>query len=104
MKLSSAPLAAVFGLLLASQPITSPAAAVQGWLSWRGPNQNGTSAEKGLPDKIDVKEALWTADFPGASTPVIANGRLYIMGYLGDGPELQEGVGVVWLELGSGRK
>ena len=94
-------MAAVFGLLLAGQPIsTSHAAAVRGWLSWRGPNQNGTSAEKGLPDKINAKEALWTADFPGASTPVIANGKLYIMGYLGDGPELQEGVACFDAETG----
>jgi outer membrane protein assembly factor BamB len=100
MKLSSAPLAAVFGLLLAGQPISTSHAAVRGWLSWRGPNQNGTSTEKGLPDRIDVKEALWTADFPGASTPVIANGRLYIMGYLGDGPELQEGVACFDAETG----
>ncbi len=24
--------------------------------------------------------------------PVIANGKLYIMGYLGEGPDLQEGI------------
>src|SRR5690348_3987608 len=63
-------------------------AAVQGWLSWRGPQQNGMSIERGLPDKIPNKEAaLWVADFPGQSTPVIANGKLYIMGYLGDGAD-----------------
>jgi outer membrane protein assembly factor BamB len=65
---------------------------VHGWLNWRGPQQNGTSLEKNLPDKIDVKGALWRADFPGCSTPVIANGKLYIMGYLGDGADLQEGI------------
>jgi outer membrane protein assembly factor BamB len=63
-----------------------------GWLSWRGPHQTGLSLEKGLPDKIDAKDALWVADFPGQSTSVIANGKLYIMGYLGEGPDLQEGV------------
>src|SRR3954447_4902381 len=68
------------------------AAAVQGWLNWRGPDQNGTSREKGLPEKIDPQHPLWVADLPGQSTPVIANGKLYIMGYLGDGPDLQEGV------------
>lgn len=66
---------------------------VQGWLSWRGPNQNGTSPETGLPDKIEAKDALWTADFPGQSAPVIANGKLYINGYDGgDGPDLQEAI------------
>jgi outer membrane protein assembly factor BamB len=76
------------------------AGAVRGWLSWRGPSQNGTSAETGLPDKVDANTPLWTADFPGASTPVIANGKLYIMGYLGDGPDLQEGVACFDAETG----
>ncbi len=74
---------------------TFPAeAAVQGWLSWRGPDQNGCSQETGLPDRVVLNGSnhLWTADAPGKSTPVIANGRLYVMGYLGEGPDLQEGV------------
>src|SRR6185503_4710784 len=66
------------------------AAPVQGWLAWRGPNQTGHSLEKGLPDKINGAQPLWTADYPGQSTPVIANGKVYIMGYYGDGPDLQE--------------
>ena len=37
-------------------------AAVTGWLNWRGPLQNSVSLEKGLPQKIDGKVALWTAD------------------------------------------
>lgn len=78
----------------------STQAAVEGWLSWRGPNQNGFSAEKGLPDTIDVDKPLWTQDFPGQSTPVIANGNLYIMGYLGDGADLQEGVSCFDAETG----
>jgi outer membrane protein assembly factor BamB len=63
-----------------------------GWLNWRGPNQNGTSAEKNLPDTLDAAKPLWTADFPGMSTAVAANGKIYIMGYLGTGPDLSEGV------------
>ena len=85
-------------LHLAFPPETT--AAVRGWLNWRGPQQNGTSQEKGLPDKLAVKEALWTADFPGGSTPVIANGKLYIIGYLGEGPELQESVSCFDAESG----
>jgi len=68
------------------------AAPVQGWLNWRGPTQDSVSAEKGLPDRIQANNSLWTSDFPGQSAPVIAGGRLYINGYLGDGPELQEAV------------
>ena len=73
---------------------------VQGWLDWRGPLQTGVSLEKGLPEKVDAKTALWTADFPGQSAPVIANGKLYIMGFQGDGPDLQEGVACFDAETG----
>src|SRR5256885_3623152 len=81
-------------LLLVSQFLGAPPtrAAARGWLSWRGPLQNGTSLEKNLPDKVEVKAALWVAEFPGQSTPVVADGKVYIMGYLGDGQDLQEGV------------
>src|ERR1700733_13986530 len=86
-------------LLLAALPLhaakkekAETGGASSGWYDWRGPFQTGVSLEKGLPDKIDVKKPLWTADFPGQSAPVIANGKLYIMGYLGEGPDLQEGV------------
>src|SRR5580700_9572925 len=78
------------GVLLAGQ--TPLRAAVTGWLDWRGPQQNGTSLETGLPDSADAAHPLWIADIPGQSTPVIADGKLYIMGYLGEGPDLQEGV------------
>jgi hypothetical protein len=43
-----------------------------------------------LPQKLDAKAPLWSVDFPGQSTPVIAGGRLYINGYQGDGQDLQE--------------
>jgi outer membrane protein assembly factor BamB len=68
------------------------AAPVTGWLDWRGPQQDGTSRETGLPDSIDVAHPLWVKDFPGQSTPVIAGGNLYIIGYTGEGETLQEGV------------
>src|SRR5437899_312070 len=76
------------------------AAPVHGWLSWRGPNQNGTSLEKNLPDRIDANKPLWTADLPGQSTPVIANGHLYILGYVGEGPDLQEVIACLDAETG----
>jgi outer membrane protein assembly factor BamB len=92
--------------LLLLQPLAfslqpSSASAAVNWYSWRGPNQTGFSSERGLPDKIPNKEAaLWVADFPGQSTPVIANGKLYIMGYLGEGPDMQEGVACFDAETG----
>ena len=78
----------------AAAPVSS------GWLNWRGPNQNGTSAEKNLPDAVDATKALWTADFAGMSTPVAANGRIYIMGYVGEGPDLSEGIACFDAETG----
>ncbi|MEW6305681.1 MAG: PQQ-binding-like beta-propeller repeat protein [Verrucomicrobiota bacterium] len=79
---------------------TSADAAVKGWLAWRGPAQNGTSTEKGLPDKLDPAKPLWAKDFSGASTPVIANGKLYIMGYAGEGTDLQEFIACFDAETG----
>lgn len=64
--------------------------AATGWLTWRGPLGTSVSSEKGLPAKVDAKSPLWSVDFPGQSTPVIAEGKLYINGYQGDGPDLQE--------------
>jgi outer membrane protein assembly factor BamB len=76
------------------------AAPVKGWLQWRGPDQNSTSRETGLPDKIVATETLWTAQFPGQSSAVIANGKLYINGYLGEGADLQEAISCFDAETG----
>jgi len=65
-----------------------------GWLNWRGPHQNGTSDETGLPADLEVegakKNLLWTRDIAGRGHAVVANGRVYCWGYRGDGPDLQE--------------
>ncbi len=69
--------------------------AVSGWLNWRGPHQNGTSDETNLPETWAVggENNLWTRDIPGQSAPVIANGKLYIMGMKGENDaNLQEGI------------
>jgi outer membrane protein assembly factor BamB len=71
-----------------------------GWFSWRGPEQTGVSRETGLPDKVSAQDALWVADYPGQSAPVVAKGKVYAMGYLGQGPDLQEGVACFDAETG----
>ncbi len=76
------------------------AESAKGWLSWRGPEQSGVSRETGLPEKISAQDALWVADFPGQSAPVVANGKLYQMGYQGQGADLQEGVACFDAETG----
>lgn len=86
----------LLGLSLLADPAggseDSGPAGARGWLHWRGPQQNGTSLEKGLPDRWELGGAndLWSIDLPGRGTPVIADGRLYSWGYRGEGPDLQE--------------
>lgn len=86
-------LLAALGLFVLALPMTESAQArVTGWLDWRGPQQNGTSLEKGLPDTWALGGAnhLWQLDIGGGGTPVIANGKVYALGYQGQGPDLQE--------------
>lgn len=92
----------VWPTLLLAACLHRPAdAAVEGWLSWRGPEQSGTSRETGLPGNLSsANDALWSAEWGGQSTPVIAAGRLYVMGYKDDGPDLQEGVACFDAESG----
>ncbi len=110
MKLRLAPsvalaIACALSISLAAKKDTPPAKAdatkVAGWLAWRGPDQNGTSQETGLPEQVDAKKPLWVVDFPGQSTPVIANGKLYINGYVGEGKDLREGVSCFDAETGN---
>ena len=60
------------------------------WLSWRGPQQDGSSTETGLPDALRVADVAWTYDIAGRGTPVIDGDRLYGMGYRGAGKDLEE--------------
>ena len=62
-----------------------------GFYNWRGPDQNGTSKETGLPAKWDLqKDTLWTLDIKGRGCPVVAGDRVYSLGYVGDKEELRE--------------
>ena len=76
------------------------AAPVDGWLHMRGPLQSGLSFETNLPDSIQAEDALWTVDLPGRSAPTISNGKLFIVGHLGEGADLQEGVFCLDAETG----
>ena len=77
------------------QPNTNVA---EGWLHWRGPDQNGTSHERDLPDRwvVDQENHHWSFDLHGKGTPVIARhsdadgDRVYAWGYRGDGSDLVE--------------
>ena len=56
------------------------------WMRFRGPNGTGVSTDRGLPTVIDRdKGVLWSAKLPkGSSSPVIAQGRVYLTAYEGD--------------------
>ena len=77
-----------FTLLLAACQSDSSGTKVEGFLNWRGPDQNGTSPETGLPDKWE--DTLWSLDIKGRGCPVIANGRVYSFGYVGEKEKLRE--------------
>ncbi len=78
--------------LLAAALTLAPGEDLRGWLSWRGPQQNGTSAETGLPDAItlDGTKPVWTFAMRGRGTPVVAGGRVFSFCYEGEGSDLQE--------------
>src|ERR1039457_1163822 len=84
--LPSAAILWLMGCILAGfGSLAGAVGAPRGWLSWRGPEQSGYSRETGLPNSVSASNTLWMADFPGQSAPVIANGKLYAMGYAGQG-------------------
>jgi outer membrane protein assembly factor BamB len=62
--------------LLALTSITNAA----DWPNWRGPNHDGSTAEKGLPSKITPGDALWKVTMPGpaASTPVVSGDKVFV--------------------------
>ena len=58
------------------------------WPSWRGPAQNGVSEETGL---VKSWSPIWHAEFTSRSTPIVLDGRVFVIGRRGEGIS-QEGV------------
>src|SRR5439155_4908453 len=85
------PLTIVACVALVSSALAAPAA---DWWHWRGPSQNGVSPETGLPDKWspDGENLIWKAPYGCRSTPLVLNGRVYFINYLGEGETIQERV------------
>src|SRR5688572_25098173 len=53
----------------------------ENWPHWRGPNFNGSSGEKSLPDNFSKTENVkWVAEMPGpaAATPIIWGDLIFI--------------------------
>jgi outer membrane protein assembly factor BamB len=66
------------------------------WSFWRGPEQDGVSRERDLPEKWSlsskVKEnnLVFASNYGSITTPIVQDGQVYLIGKTGDGPTLQE--------------
>jgi outer membrane protein assembly factor BamB len=62
------------------------------WPEWRGPWRDGTSREKGLPEKwsLSGENLAWKAPYGARSAPVVYGNRLYLQNGAGEGETLQE--------------
>jgi len=84
----------VFFLILIFTSANLKQTLAQDWPNWRGPGQNGVSTATGLIStwSLNGENLIWQADFIGRSTPVIMNGRVYVIGRAGEGLRRQEQV------------
>jgi outer membrane protein assembly factor BamB len=73
---------------------TAGAASGSDWVEWRGPTRDGTSREKGLPEKWSPKgeNLVWKQPFGGRSAPIVMGNRVFIFNSAGEGETMQERV------------
>jgi outer membrane protein assembly factor BamB len=83
----------IAGLLLV-WPAAARVAGADDWPDWRGPNRDGTSAERGLPASWSPRgEGLaWRAPYGSRSAPVVFGDRLYLLTASGEGATRRERV------------
>jgi outer membrane protein assembly factor BamB len=68
------------------------------WHQWRGPFQNGFSPDRNLPERWSPDQhepgsnLAWKAPFGGRTTPIVMNGRVYLINDAGEGVNEQERV------------
>ena len=62
------------------------------WPDWRGPERNGFSSEKGLPEKwsLSGQNLAWKAPYGGRSAPIILGDHLYLQNTAESGEREQE--------------
>ena len=73
--------------LLAALSLGAPAMAGD-WYQWRGPEQDGVSREKNLPEKWspDGDNLVWKNGVGGMSSPIVMNGFVYAFTRVGEVP------------------
>ena len=84
-------------LLLAAWCAGPAGARADNWIHWRGPEQNGVSRDTNLPDRWSPAEPgknnlVWKQKYGGRSTPLVVNGRVYLIDDAGEGSNEQERV------------
>jgi outer membrane protein assembly factor BamB len=68
-------------LLLSSLLLAATVVSARDWTQWRGPNQDGSTDETGLPTKFSTTEGVsWGYDLPGAaaSVPAVGGGKVFL--------------------------
>src|SRR5438067_1862312 len=71
--------------------------AAEDWINWRGPAQDGTSADKDLPESFKPEPGpgsnlLWKQPYGCRSTPLVMNDRVYVINAAGEGEKEGERV------------
>ncbi len=91
-RITTQPIRSLVRYALIAASLTAGAVHADDWPRWRGPNQNGTSNETGLPSQISLASPVlaWTYPIASRGTPVIFDGHVYTLCYDGAGPDLQE--------------
>jgi outer membrane protein assembly factor BamB len=84
----------VLFLFFTSLTLAQQIGSVGDWPDWRGPDRDGISREKGLPEKwsLDGQNVAWKAPYGGRSTPVVLGDHLYLENTSGKGETEQERV------------
>ena len=88
--------------LLAASLLAPAGASANDWYRWRGPEQNGVSREKNLPETWDPdsnENVVWKVTGGGMSSPIVMKGKVYALTRVGEakaeatvtaGPQTQE--------------
>src|SRR5437867_4670081 len=68
--------------------------AAKNWPQWRGPNAQGVSEAKGLPEKWSATQHMkWKVDLPGVGhgSPCVWSDRVFITASIPEGDEIKPG-------------